>query len=204
MRSKLILIGGGTASGKTTIANKIKEIISDVLIISIDNYYNSNWGIPLEERRSMNYDHPSSIEWPLLKKHLADLMNGKEVEMPQYDFKLHQRKKEAKTVRPSKVIVLDGIFALYDEEIRNMSDIKIYVDTPADIRFIRRLLRDINERGRTLDSVIHQYIETVRPMHERFIKPTKRYADIIVPFGINDVIIDILKAKIEKYVKEKS
>ena len=202
MDVKLILIGGGTASGKTTMARKISEFFDDVLIISIDNYYNSNWGIPMEERVKINYDHPNSIEWPLFKKHLHDLIDGRSIEMPQYDFTRHERMRESVHVDPSNIIIIDGIFALYDEEIRNMADIKIYVDTPSDIRFIRRLIRDINERGRAMESVINQYMTTVRPMHIAFVEPTKKFADIIIPWGANDVAVDVIRTKIEKYLKK--
>ncbi len=202
MDIKLILIGGGTASGKTTIAKKIAEFFDDVLIMNIDNYYNSNWGIPFDERKKINYDHPKSIEWSLFKKHLKSLISSSGVEMPEYDFTKHERKHEYVHIEPSKIIIVDGIFALYDDEIRNMADIKIYVDTPSDIRFIRRLIRDINERGRTMDFVINQYISTVRPMHIAFVEPTKKFADIIIPWGANDVAIDVIRTKIEKYLKK--
>lgn len=202
MDVKLILIGGGTASGKTTMAKKISEFFDDVLIISIDNYYNSNWNIPLKEREKINYDHPKSIEWALFKNQLRDLIGGRSVKMPQYDFTKHERMRERIHVEPASIIIVDGIFALYDEEIRSMADIKIYVDTPSDIRFIRRLVRDINERGRTMESVINQYMSTVRPMHIAFVEPTKKFADIIIPWGANDVAVDVIRTKIEKYLKK--
>jgi len=199
----VIAIGGGTASGKTTVANKIKEMVSDdAIILNIDNYYNSNWNVPTEERKKMNYDHPNAFEWDLFKSHLKNLLNGKSVRMPVYDFTLHMRSKETIVVEPKKVIIIDGIFALYDEDIRKITDIKIYIDTPDDIRFIRRLIRDINNRGRTMESVINQYISTVRPMHIQFVEPTKKYADIIIPGGFNEVAVDVLKSRIDKHLNK--
>ncbi len=199
-RPIIILIGGGTASGKTTIAEKIKEIVKEALILNLDNYYKKNWDIPFEERKKINYDHPNAFEWELFKEHVKKLLNWKPIDVPIYDFKLHMRKKETRHVEPSKVIIIDGIFALYDDEIRELADIKIYVDTPDDIRFIRRLTRDIKERGRTMDSVIEQYLSTVRPMHIKFVEPTKKFADVIIPNGFNPVAVDLLKTKIERYI----
>ncbi len=199
----IIAIGGGTASGKTTVSNKIIDIVgSDAIVLNIDNYYKSNWGIPFEERKKKNYDHPNAFEWTLLKRHLNDLLNGKPIEMPVYDFTQHERSNKTIRIEPRKVIIIDGIFALYDEDIRNACNIKIYIDTPDDIRFIRRLMRDINERGRTMEYVVNQYISTVRPMHIQFVEPTKQYADIIIPGGFNKVAVDVLRSKIKEYIKK--
>jgi uridine kinase len=202
----IIGIAGGSASGKTSIAKRLKkafESSNSVYIIRQDDYYSDQSHMPFEERLLTNYDHPFAFDNDLLVEHLDKLANRIAVEKPTYDFINHTRSNEIEVVVPSDVIVLEGLFVLEDARIRQRLDIKIYVDTPADIRFIRRLVRDVRDRGRTLDSVVHQYTTTVRLMHEQFIEPTKRYADVIVPEGgKNEVAIDLLTTKISSIIRE--
>lgn len=182
-RPQLIGITGGSGSGKTTIVRKISEIIPDFVFIPQDNYYKSAEFISNSNITAFNFDHPEAFDTDLLKEQLTDLKNGKVIEMPQYDFVHHRRKDETIRVEPKNVIILEGIMVLTDKRIRDILDLKIFVDTPDDIRFIRRLQRDVEERGRTHESVIDQYMNVVRPGHYEFIEPTKNYADIIIPEG---------------------
>ncbi len=202
----IIGIAGGSASGKTSIAKRLKkafESSNSVYIIRQDDYYSDQSHMPFEQRLLTNYDHPFAFDNDLLVEHLDKLTNRVSVEKPTYDFINHTRSNDIELVEPSDVIVLEGLFVLEDARIRQRLDIKIYVDTPADIRFIRRLVRDVRDRGRTLDSVVHQYTTTVRLMHEQFIEPTKRYADVIVPEGgKNEVAIDLLTTKISSIIRE--
>ncbi|MDI6860906.1 MAG: uridine kinase [Caldisericia bacterium] len=204
MKIMFIGIAGGTGSGKTTVAHNIKEKIGeDILILDMDSYYKDNSHIPFEERLKINYDHPDAFDIPLLKSHIEALLKGESVKKPIYSFVEYTRLKDYEEIRPKRIIILEGIFALFFEEIRKLMDIKIYVDTDADIRLIRRLLRDIKERGRTIDSVIKQYTEVVRPMHIQFVEPTKRFADIIIPEGgFNIVAIDIVVSRIKEFFRE--
>ncbi|CCQ95961.1 uridine kinase [[Clostridium] ultunense Esp] len=195
----LIGIAGGTGSGKSTVSKEILKSIhrQNVVIIEQDSYYKDQSHLSFEERVKTNYDHPFAFDNDLLLKHLKDLLNNKPIEKPIYDFERHTRKKETITVYPKEIIILEGILILNDDEIRELCDIKIFVDTDSDVRVIRRILRDIKERGRTLDSVINQYMSTVRPAHLQFVEPTKKYADIIIPEGgYNKVAIDIIVTKI--------
>ena len=199
-RPLLIGITGGTGSGKSTVSKEIFKSIHEkkITIIEQDSYYKDQSHLTFEERVNTNYDHPFAFDNQLLIKHLKDLLNNKAIEKPIYDFEKHTRKKETEIVEPKDIIILEGILILSEEEIRNLLDIKIFVDTDSDVRVIRRILRDIKDRGRTLDSVILQYMETVRPAYLQFIDPTKRYADIIIPEGgYNKVAIDIIVGKIE-------
>lgn len=202
----IIGIAGGSASGKTSIAKRLKkafESSNSVYIIRQDDYYSDQSHMPFEQRLLTNYDHPFAFDNDLLVEHLDKLTDRVSVEKPTYDFINHTRSSDIELVEPSDVIVLEGLFVLEDARIRQRLDIKIYVDTPADIRFIRRLVRDVRDRGRTLDSVVHQYTTTVRLMHEQFIEPTKRYADVIVPEGgKNEVAIDLLTTKISSIIRE--
>ncbi|SHJ69049.1 uridine kinase [Anaerobranca californiensis DSM 14826] len=198
-RPMIIGIAGGTGSGKTTVAQKIFDCIDKehVAVIEHDAYYKDQSHISFEERLKTNYDHPFAFDTELLIQHLKDLRNGKAIEKPVYSFVTHTRQKERVRVEPRKIIILEGILILEDKRIRDLLDIKVYVDTDADVRIIRRLLRDIKERGRTIESVVEQYLSTVRPMHLQFVEPSKKYADIIVPEGgENLVAIDILVTKV--------
>lgn len=194
MNRVIIGICGGTGSGKTTLAEKIyKEFDSCATLISMDSYYKSDASIPLEERAKCNYDHPDAFETDLLIKHLKELKKGNAVDVPQYDYCNHLRKDEYVRAESKKIIIIEGILLLENIKLCNMLDIKIYVDTDADVRILRRILRDVNERGRNLNSVINQYQSTVKPMHEQFVEPYKRRADIIVPEGgYNTVALDVI------------
>jgi uridine kinase len=202
----LIGIAGGTGSGKSTVTREIYKSITDknVAIIEQDSYYKDQSNISFEERVKTNYDHPFAFDNELLIKHLTMLLNGESIEKPIYDFENHNRRKDTILVEPRDIIVLEGILILYDENLRNLMDIKLFVDTDADVRVIRRILRDIKDRGRTLDSVVKQYMSTVRPAHMQFVEPTKKYADIIIPEGgYNKVAIDIIVTKVNDIVKKK-
>ncbi len=207
MKKRGILIGisGASGSGKTLVANTLYELLGSdkVVIIQEDSYYKDLSHLPLEERAKFNFDHPDAFDHDLLIEHLKLLLAGKSIEHPMYDFTTHSRKKETRRVGPHEIIILEGILLLAIPEIRELMDIRIFIDTPPDICFIRRLQRDIKERGRSVDSVIKQYQETVRPMYMQFVEPSKRYADIIIPHGGKNVIaIDIIKSKIEKLLAE--
>ena len=204
-RPLIIGITGGTGSGKSTVSKEIFKLIPEkkIVVIEQDSYYKDQSHLTFEERTKTNYDHPLAFDNELLIKHLKDLLANKPIEKPIYDFEKHTRKKETVTVEPKDIIILEGILILFEEEIRNLLDIKIFVDTDSDVRVIRRILRDIRERGRTLESVINQYMDTVRPAHLQFIEPTKRYADIVIPEGgYNKVAIDIMVAKINSILYE--
>lgn len=205
-RGILIGIAGGTGSGKTLVAQNIyTELGSDrVVILCQDSYYKDLGHLPQEERNAQNFDHPDAIDSELLIEQVKTLLQGKSIQQPVYDFVTHTRTNETKTIGPHTIIVLEGILILDNPELRNLMDMKIYVDTDPDIRFIRRLRRDILERGRSLESVIQQYEESVRPMHLQFVEPSKRFADIIVPEGgYNKVAIDLIKTKIEASLRER-
>jgi uridine kinase len=203
-RPVLIGIAGGTGSGKTTVATIVKSRFHEesVIIIHHDSYYRDRGGMSLAEREKVNYDHPSAFENTLLAEHLRLLMRREPIEMPVYDYSSHTRLTETKTVKPAEIILMEGILVLEDEILRSIMDIKIYIDADSDERFIRRLLRDMKERKRSADSVIEQYIRTVRPMHLQFVEPSKRYADIIIPEGgHNAVAIDLLVTKISDILR---
>ena len=205
MQKPLIIgIAGGSASGKTSIAEEIKNTFANetcVLIIRQDDYYKDQSHMPMEERVKTNYDHPFAFDNELLIEHIHSLQQGKPIEKPTYDYVHHTRSDVYETCLPCDVLILEGLFVLEDEDIRNLLDIKVFVDTEADIRFIRRLKRDVNERGRTIDSVINQYTNTVRVMHESFVEPSKKYANIIIPEGSsNTVAIDLLITKISSII----
>ena len=200
MRPLIIAIAGGSASGKSTVVREIVERLKslDVSIICHDDYYKDQSHLSMEERVKTNYDHPSSLDNDLLVEHLKSLLKGDSIDKPEYDFKTHNRMKETTRVNPTKVIFVEGILVLEDKRIRDLSDVKIFVKSDEDIRFIRRLKRDIEERGRDLDSVINQYLSTVKPMFNKFVNPSSRYADIIIPNdNKHDVAVDFLVAKIK-------
>ncbi|EDS77310.1 uridine kinase [Clostridium novyi A str. 4552] len=205
MRPILIGITGGTGSGKSTVANEIYESFKDdcIAIIEQDSYYKDQSHLTFEDRIKTNYDHPNAFDTELLVEHLKELSSGKSINKPIYDFKEHNRKKEMIKVEAKDIVIVEGIMILQDVELRNLLDIKIYVDTDDDVRIIRRILRDIKERGRTIDSVVDQYLNVVKPMHSQFIEPTKKYADIIIPEGgQNKVAIDIMVSKIKQILSE--
>jgi uridine kinase len=201
MKTPVIIgIAGGTGSGKTTVARAIYDRVGSDRIewISHDSYYRNFDALSPEDRRKINFDHPDSLETELLTRHLDVLMKGSSVEVPVYDFATHSRKTETQRVEPRKVIIVEGILVLAEAELRKRIDIKLFVDTPADIRFVRRLVRDIEARGRSLTSVVEQYMTTVRPMHEEFVEPSKRHADLIIPEGgENQVALDAIISRVE-------
>lgn len=200
----LIVIAGGSASGKTTVASKIAEACTgkDVVFIEMDNYYKDLSHLTPEQRKQTNFDHPNAFDYPLLIHNLEQLLLGNRIEEPIYDFKVNTRSKKVRIIKPGDVIIFDGIFALENQEIRNRATIKIFVDTDSDIRLLRRIIRDVKTRGRTLDSVLKQYAATVKPMHDAFVEPTKRFADIIVPFDFDNIVaIDVLATKIKSLIK---
>lgn len=200
MKNVIIGIAGGTASGKTTVAEKLFTASGEhgsVCIIRIDDYYHKHDELSFEERRLLNYDHPNAYDISLLISHLKMLQAGRRICKPIYDFKNHNRSNEGEIVEPADIIIVEGIMTFAYPQLRELFEIKIFVDTPDDVRFIRRLKRDLNERGRTLESVVEQYLTTVRPMHLMFVEPSKVYADLIVPEGgENKVAMDVLLTKI--------
>ncbi|MEJ9212009.1 uridine kinase [Bacillus smithii] len=209
MDKKPVIIGvsGGSGSGKTSVTKAIYNNFKghSILVLEQDSYYKDQSDVPFEERLKTNYDHPLAFDNDLLIEHLEKLLNYEPIEKPVYDYTIHTRSNETIRVEPKNVIILEGILVLEDERLRNLMDIKLFVDTDPDLRFIRRLTRDIKERGRTLESVVEQYIQVVRPMHNQFIEPTKRYADIIIPEGgQNHVAIDLMVTKIQTILEQKS
>jgi uridine kinase len=206
--SRRILIGiaGGSGSGKTLVArNIVRDLGSDrVVIIDQDSYYKNLEDIPARDREMRNFDHPDAFDTELLKRHIADLLQGRSIEQPIYDYSEHRRLAESRHIGDHLVVVLEGILIYVDPELRAMMDIKLFVDADADVRFIRRLRRDLVERGRSVDSIIRQYEESVRPMHMQFVEPSKRYADLIIPEGgHNRVAIDLVKTKITELLRER-
>lgn len=204
METLIIGIAGPSAGGKTSLTQEINQRLNheDVIVINYDDYYKSQDHLSFEERLEINYDHPSSFDTDLLISDLKDLKKGKEIEKPLYDFKEHNRKKEREIVKPKKVIIVEGLFTLLDENLRDLLDIKLFVSEDSDICFIRRLLRDTKERGRTIDSVINQYTKTVKPMQEKFIEPSQKYADLIVLRAKeNEIAIKMIIDRIEKELK---
>ncbi len=204
---KIIIIGiaGGSGSGKTSVAKAlVKDMhLNGTIIIEQDWYYCDLSHLPLEKRMKWNFDHPNSVEFDLLIADLKEMIAGKTVKVPQYNYVTHSRAEETMTITPQKVVIIEGIMVLYEPKLRELLDIKIFVDTDPDIRFIRRLKRDIYERGRAIDNVIDQYMQTVRPMHQTFVEPCKRLADIIIPEGgRNRVAIDLLRTKISSLLVE--
>lgn len=209
MQGKPVVIGvaGGSSSGKTTVAKAICERLGhqSIVLIEQDAYYKDQSQLPFEERLKVNYDHPLAFDTELLIEHLQKLIRYEPIDMPVYDYKAYTRSTATVRVEPRDVIILEGILVLEDERLRKLMDIKLFVDADPDIRIIRRLQRDILERGRSMESVIRQYLEVVRPMHNQFIEPTKRYADIIIPEGgKNAVAIDLMVTKIRSILEKKS
>ncbi len=201
----IVGVAGGSGSGKTTVARRLAEVVDAdrVVLLAQDAYYKDQSHLSFEERCKLNYDHPLSFDNELLVDHLKLLREGKGIQVPVYDYENHARSKETLEVAPKILVVVEGILVLEDANLRDMMDIKIYVDTDADERFIRRLKRDIVERGRSLDSVVEQYLGQVRPMHQQFVEPTKKYADLILPLGgDNTVAIDVLSTKMLAIMEE--
>jgi uridine kinase len=195
----IIGICGGTGSGKTTVAHRILENVSQeqVVYLQQDSYYRNLGDMPVELRHRINFDHPDALDNELFINHVRALKAGEAIEMPLYDYTTHTRKAETKRIEPKLVTIVEGILVFADPVLRELMDVKIFVDTADDLRFIRRLQRDVAERGRTVDSVIKQYLETVRPMHLQFVEPSKRYADVVIPEGgYNEVGIDLISGKI--------
>lgn len=206
MKSIIIGIAGGTGSGKTTIAKNIAKAYGpgEVLRLELDSYYRDLSELSQEERAAVNFDHPSALEIELLIQNVRDLCQGKSVRIPIYNFATHNRSQETRGVDPHHVIIVEGIMALYFSDLVKMMDVKLFVETPSDIRFMRRLRRDLHERGRSLDSVIEQYRKTVRPMHYQFVEPNKYLADLIIPEGgMNEVAVDLIKTKINAVLESR-
>ena len=203
MKTTIIGIAGGTGSGKSTFTNRLKAHFGDrITVMYHDSYYKPHDDLPFEERQQINYDHPDSLETDLLIQHLKALRAGKAVDCPTYDFAHHTRAKEIVHVEPSRVIIVEGILILQDPRLCDLFDIKIFVEADADERILRRVTRDIKERGRSLENIMEQYLTTVKPMHYLYVEPTKTVADLILNSGLNDVAFDIMKTKIEALLEE--
>lgn len=200
----VIGVAGGSGSGKSTVTREVLASIGPDMaaVVMQDDYYLDQSHMSPPDRRKTNYDHPHAFDWPLMVQHVQALCRGEAIEMPAYDFAADNRSSKTITVKPAPVIVIEGLFALFDADLRKMMSLKIFVDTAADVRFIRRLQRDIAERGRSTDSVIQQYLETVRPMHKQFIEPTKRNADVILPHGANGPAVDIITTKVVSLIRD--
>ena len=204
MKTTIIGIAGGTGSGKSTFTNRLKAYFGDrITVMYHDNYYRPHDDLPFEERQKINYDHPDSLETDLLIEHLKALREGKAIDCPTYDFAHHTRAKKIVRVEPSRVIIVEGILILQDARLRDLFDIKIFVEADADERILRRVTRDIKERGRSLENIMEQYLTTVKPMHYLYVEPTKTVADLILNSGLNDVAFDIMKTKIEALLADK-
>ncbi|MBQ9863426.1 MAG: uridine kinase [Lachnospiraceae bacterium] len=191
MAKDILIIGiaGGTGSGKTTITDRLVDRFGkDVSVIKHDNYYKAHHEMDYEERSKLNYDHPNSLDTDLMIEHIKALKEGKSVECPVYDFTIHDRSNDTVTINPTKVLIIEGILIFEDKRLCKEMDIKIFVDTDADVRILRRILRDVKERGRSLDSVVDQYLTTVKPMHEQYVEPSKKNADIIIPEGGHNIV----------------
>ena len=204
MNSIVIGVAGGTGSGKTTLTRRLKERFGDEMtVISHDNYYKAHDDMTYEERSRLNYDHPDAFDTDLLVEHIKALRAGETVACPVYDFTQHNRSKETLLIAPTGVIVVEGILIFADSKLRDLMDVKIFVDTDADVRILRRIVRDVRKRGRSLESVVTQYLTTVKPMHEQFVEPSKRFADVIVPEGgKNLVALDMIIRRVEHHLRE--
>ncbi len=207
MENDILVIGiaGGTGSGKTTLMKNLIARFGDVVtVLSHDNYYRRHDELTYEQRCQLNYDEPAALETGLMAKHLQQLRRGNPIECPVYDFTLHNRSEETVHIVPRRVIIVEGILIFENKALRDLMDIKIFVDTDADVRLCRRIKRDVNKRGRTLESVLSQYLQTVKPMHERYVEPSKKFADIVVPEGgKNLVALDMIMGRIERHLEEK-
>ena len=203
MKSTIIGIAGGTGSGKSTFTNRLKDAFgSQIAVLYHDNYYRSHDDLPFEKRKKLNYDHPDAFETELLVKHLARLKEGQAVECPVYDYTDHNRSQKTIRVEPKPVIILEGILVLFDERLRDLLDIKVFVDADADERILRRILRDTKERGRDVEGIVTQYLTTVKPMHNLYVEPTRVFADIITNSGMNNIAFDLMEGKIRSILSE--
>lgn len=204
MDTIIIGIAGGTGSGKTTLTRKLQETFGpDVSVVYHDNYYKRHDGMTYAQRAALNYDHPDAFDTVLMVEHLRQLLDGRSVQCPVYDYTVHNRSDETIEVRPTKVMIVEGILIFENKALRDLMDIKIFVDTDADVRILRRILRDVKERGRSLDSVISQYLTTVKPMHEQFVQPSRQYADIVVlEGGHNLVALDMIINHIRGHISQ--
>lgn len=203
METMIIGIAGGTGSGKTTLTNRLKERFGpDVSVVYHDNYYKAHDEMPYEERCKLNYDHPDAFDTDLMIEHIRQLKAGKPILCPVYDYTVHNRSAQTVEVQPTKVIIVEGILIFQNKDLRDLMDIKIFVDTDADVRILRRITRDVKERGRSLDSVVSQYLTTVKPMHEQFVEPSKRSADIIVLEGGHNVVaLDMIIQRVKTHIE---
>lgn len=201
----VIGIAGGTGSGKTTITRKLIENFGDeVSVIRHDNYYKAHHEMTYEERTKLNYDHPDSLDTDLMIKDIIDLKNGKTVHCPVYDFSIHDRTTDTEVIKPSKVLVVEGILIFQNKRLCDEMDIKLFVDTDADVRILRRIMRDVKKRGRSLESVVDQYLSTVKPMHEQYVEPSKRNADIIIPEGGHNIVaLDMVMERVRAHINRK-
>lgn len=199
----VIGVAGGSGSGKSTVTREVLASVGaeQAAVLMQDDYYLDQPTLSFEERSKLNYDHPDAFDWPLLMQHVAALRDGQAIEMPVYDFTVHRRSSQTVTVQPAPIIVIEGLFALFDPALRKMMSLKVFVDTAADVRFIRRLQRDMAERARSADSVIEQYLSTVHPMHKQFIEPTKRSAHVILPHGANGPAVDMITTKAVSFIR---
>ncbi len=203
-RPFLIGVAGGTCSGKTTVSERLAELAGEdnLALIKLDSYYVERTHQPFEERVLANYDHPDAFDWQLLNDHLAALAAGASVPVPIYDYSIHDRSGDCRQVHPARIVVVEGILVLYEPQLRERFDLKVYIDTDADIRLIRRMRRDVAERSRTPESIIAQYLATVRPSHEQFIEPSKRHADVIFPQGgMNEPALEVLLARVRELAR---
>ena len=199
----IIGIAGGTGSGKSTFTNRLRDRFGDnITVIYHDNYYKRHDDIPFEERKKLNYDHPDALETDVLIEHIKRLRNGESIECPVYDYTVHNRSDKTVRIDPRKIILIEGILLLADPRLRSLLDIKIYVEADADERILRRILRDVKERGRDIDNIVEQYLTTVKPMHYLYVEPTRATADIVINSGMNDVAFDIVQSKIRLMLEE--
>jgi uridine kinase len=204
METLILGIAGGTGSGKTTLTRRLMDRFGDdVSVVYHDNYYKRHDELTYEQRSALNYDHPAAFDTDLMIQHLAALRWGEPIQCPVYDYTVHNRSSETVEIHPTKVIIVEGILIFENQDLRDMMDIKIFVDTDADVRILRRILRDVKERGRSLDSVVEQYLTTVKPMHEQFVQPSRQYADIVIPEGgHNMVALELLVERIRRHIEK--
>ncbi|MDO4467379.1 MAG: uridine kinase [Bacillota bacterium] len=202
METIIIGIAGGSCSGKSTFTKRLKGAFKNkITVINHDNYYKRHDDIPFEERKTINYDHPDALETDLLIEHLKELKNGNPIECPIYDFTQHNRSNETYTIYPSRIMILEGILVFENQELLDLMDMKIFVEADADERIMRRILRDVKERGRDVEGIIDQYISTVKPMHNQYVEPSKKYADLILNSGMNKVAFDVISARIKELLE---